>query len=273
VNKTAIEHRRPTALKEKGQYAMAFGIISVMLYAVGFPIFLLVFVGVLSFFVWKVFSAEGRAETRRIFEFYLTANEILRDDDRRWYGFEIQDAIDRGEAIVTLMAYAPPLVHYGLGALYQKLDDHEAAAKHLASVVESPTSEISVAHPNYELREYVRLLRKIERSPAESPQTAAAVRSLERARRNRAAAMLPESRQHLTETPQTLPAATEERPHSVVDMLKYREHDANTTLENTDRPQPASVVSSRKRKAAQNSKTANRQTISEVLHDIYDKNA
>ncbi len=107
MNKTALEKRKSGAIREKAQYATAFGIIGVMLWAAGFPIFLLFFVGVLTFFIWKVFSSEGRNETRRVFEFYLAANEILREDDRRWYGFEIQDAIARGETIVRSMTRDP----------------------------------------------------------------------------------------------------------------------------------------------------------------------
>ena len=84
MSETHLEKRSHGTLKEKGQYAVAFSVIGVMLYLAGFPVFLLFFVGVLSYFIWKVFTAEGRNETRRIFEFYLSANEILREDDRRW---------------------------------------------------------------------------------------------------------------------------------------------------------------------------------------------
>jgi hypothetical protein len=129
VKETAIEKRASSPLKERAQYALAFGVIALMLYVAGFPLFLLFFVGVLTFFIWKVFSSERRYDTRRIFEFYLSANEILRDDDRRWYGFEIQDAITRGESIVTSMKSVPPLVQFALGALYQKLGDHASATK------------------------------------------------------------------------------------------------------------------------------------------------
>src|SRR5687767_15333159 len=151
-----------------------------MLYVAGFPLFLLFFVGVLAFFIWKVFASDARGETRRIFEFYLLANEMLRDDDRRWYGFEIRETIERGERIVRSMPSAPPLFFFGLGALYQKLGDHTAPAKHLSRVVETETDEVSITDAGRELRDYVAMLRKIERTPAESPVTSAAVRSLER---------------------------------------------------------------------------------------------
>lgn len=121
MKETAIEKKLPAALREKGQYTLVFSVIGLMLYAAGFPIFLLFFLGGLTFFVWKVFSAEGRYETRRIFEFYLSANEILREDDRRWYGFEIKEAVTRGENIIRSMNAAPPLVHFALGRFIKSL--------------------------------------------------------------------------------------------------------------------------------------------------------
>lgn len=273
MNETGIEKKRSFPIREKAQYAMAFGVIALMLFAAGFPLFLLFFVGVLTFFVWKVFSAEGRSETRRVFEFYLTANEILRDDDRRWYGFEIQEAISRGEAVLTSMTFAPPLVHFGVGALYQKLDDHSSAAKHLAQAVDSPTDETSVVFPNRELREYVRMLRKIERAPAETPQTSAAIRSLERARKNRGATLLENSRKRLDSNPLPLPQA-EQRLESVVDIAQYRESDEKHAADSPQLQEVSrSFVTPKRKPRKALDQTGNRQTISEVLHDIYDKNA
>ena len=54
--------------------------------------------------------------------------------------------------------------------------------------------ESTYIYPSPELRNYVKILRKIEREPAEAPQTSAAIRALERARRNRGKALLEESR-------------------------------------------------------------------------------
>jgi hypothetical protein len=263
---------------------LAFGVIALMLYVVGFPVFLLFFVGVLTFFIWKVFSSEGRNETRRIFEFYLSANEILRDDDRRWYGFEIQETIARGEAIVRTMSAAPPLVHFGLGALYQKLDDHSAAVKNLSLVVhEAARDEAAIVFPTRELREYVRMLRKIERSPAEAPMTSSAVRSLERSRKNRGCELLELSRERLAKEVIPLPPS-EQKLESVVDMTSYRE------TEDTRPPVPASfqengdvseeiplkfAIPTKQEKSKDNGTPPakpERKTISEVLHDIYDQN-
>lgn len=259
---------------------MASGIVALMLYVIGFPLFLLIFFGVLGFFIWKIFSPESRTETRKIFEFYLSANEILRDDERRWYGFEIQEAVGRGENLLTSMTAAPPLVRFATGALYQKLGDHTSAAKHLADSVETAAAnEMSVVFPPKELREYVRLLRRIERAPAESPLTAAAIRSLERARKNRGEKMLEESRSLMHSLPdldETADVPTLESSDaknesaslkSVVDEHESQPHQtAAYTFADLPQPKPP-------QKQPKSPENGNRQTISEVLHDLYDKNA
>lgn len=281
MNKNALEKRTRGAIKEKAQYAGAFGIIAVMLWAAGFPVFLLFFVGVLSFFIWKIFSSEGRNETRRVFEFYLSANEILREDERRWYGFEIQEAIAKGESIVRSMSAAPPLVLFGLGALYQKIDDHGSAVKYLTQVVDADAvNETAIVYPSKELREYVRMLRKIERAPAEAPLTSSAIRSLERARKNRGNKLLDESRLELTKrvvpqdpSPSNIGSLIDENEEIIKD-----ENYASSprTFENVDsaQPQPASFTRTvkRNRNGNQADRNSQRKTISEVLHDIYDHN-
>jgi hypothetical protein len=282
VNEKAIEKRRAAPIKERGQYALGFSVIALMLYIAGFPVFLLFFIGVLAFFIWKVFSTESRSDARRIFEFYLAANEILREDDRRWFGFEIQETIAKGEGIAQAMTAVPPLVYFTLGALYQKLDDHASAVKHLSHVIEDPTSaETNIVFPPRELREYVRTLRKIERFPAEAPVTSAAVRALERARKNRGKVLLEQSRAKL----EAQRAATPSSARELASMLDEQEHPSQT--ESAEQASPSNVAdftpkaaflfSNRtkrkkaKEKAEENSRN-DRKTISEVLHDIYDKN-
>ncbi len=259
---------------------MAFGVIAIMLYVAGFPIFFLFFIGVLTFFIAKVFTAESRNEIRRIFEFYLSANEILRDDEKRWYGFEIQETIARGEHIVRSMSAAPPLVNFALGALYQKLDDHSSAVKYLAQVAdESAPNETAIVYPTRELREYVRMLRKIERSPAEAPLTSSAIRSLERARKNRGAKLLEHSRLKVSKQVVPLPQ-NEQTLESVVDMTDFRERPAFNGFPKNNRdtiqPVPVSFSHPVKQKSPKpprpDTVSADRKTISEVLHDIYDKN-
>ncbi len=286
MKETAIEKRSSTPLKEKGQYAIAFGAIAIMLYFVGFPVFILFFFGTLGFFIWKAFSSEAKTETRKIFEFYLAANEILRDDDRRWYGFEIQETIARGQDILKTMKAPPPLVHFGLGALYQKIGDQSSAEKHLAYVVEeNGADESAIVFPTRELREYVRVLRKIERAPGEAPLTSAAVRSLERARKNKGRDLLAASRTKIENTVddrQGQPAL----PASIVDNMDstptLNESETGRESHDTNRTQEfergityrfADFARSKKsRKAKPEEMNPERKTISEVLHDIYDKN-
>ena len=125
---------------------------------------------------------------------------MLRDDDRRWYGFEMQETISRGERILQTVNGAPPLVYFTLGALYNKIGDHKTAVKNLEYVLENQgADEAAYTQPSPELRNYVRILRKIEREPAEAPLTSAAVRALERSRKNRGRTLLEDSRQQIEE--------------------------------------------------------------------------
>jgi tetratricopeptide (TPR) repeat protein len=200
VSNDKLQKKVPDSLKEKSQYALAFGVIAMMLFAVGFPSFVIAFFGIFAFFLWKTFATASPNTIREVFEFYLSANEILRDDERRWFGFEVQEIIARGERILQTMNGAPPLVYFTLGALYNKMGDHKAAVNHLAYVVENENSdEATYNYPSPELRNYTKILRKIEREPAEAPQTSSAVRALERARRNRGKSLLEQSRQAVEE--------------------------------------------------------------------------
>ena len=287
MSKAALEKKHPAPLTGGGQYALAFGVIAVMLFAVGFPVFLLFFISVLTFFIWKVFSSESRNETRGIFEFYLAANEILRDDDRRWYGFEIQEAIGRGETIARSMSTVPPLVYFALGALYQKLGDHSSAVKNFEHLVDASASdETSVVFPTRDLRNYVGMLRKIERAPAEAPLTYAAIRSLERARKNRVKSLIEKSRASIPDVGVPLPPA-EMQLESIVDSIPtaetfedagadhYVKHNGWQEIKNESpkaRPTVRNVKDREKRSSDPDREHRDRKTISEVLHDIYDKN-
>ena len=243
-----LGHQRPLrwSRKEKWLYALAFGVIAVMLYVVGFPIFILLFVGVLAFFIWKAFTSVADNDTKAIFDFYLSANEILGDDARRWYGFEVTDTIAKGEAVVGRMTTVPPLVLFTLGSLYARAGDHASAVKYIEKVCgDDSVDEMSIADPTKELREYARILRKIERSPEEAPLTSSAVRSLERLRQTRGAEMLQELREgRLGE-----PSSPEIAPKTILSQLAEGE-DIGSKIETK----------------------GDRSTISEVLHDIYDTN-
>jgi hypothetical protein len=149
-----------------------------------------------------------------------------------------------------MMADPPPLVYFTLGALYHRAGDHEAAAEHLAYVLEEEGGdESSRTQPSSELRRYVDVLRRIEREPNEAPQTTAAMRGLERARRARAAAMLEESRARLASAQQAaIPAASHRPEEGGLHTLTGRRP--------AGPPTPTPVVP---------------QPIAEVLRDLYDE--
>ncbi len=310
MSEDKLQKRVPAPLKENLQHSLAFGVIAVMLYVVGFPVFAIIFLGVLSYFILKMFAPGSNNSTRRIFEFYLATNEIIRDDARRWYGFEIQEAIHRGEIISRSMPTAPPLVQFCLGALYRKIGDHSSAVKHLAFILEdTATEETSIVYPSPALRDYVKMLRKIERAPAESPLTSAAIRSLERIRKNKAAKLLEDSRAKLND-----PAVKQFQPLSA----NAQSTKANNGIDRSESMQTASLRSvverdetaeiipinsitapetrsirekaesgsqraedveresgqkTRLRENANSAPIPERKTISEVLRDIYDKNS
>lgn len=290
-----LQKRKSGALKENSQYALAFGLIGTMLFIAGFPMFIIFFFGIFAYFLWKTFSQPSRNGTREVFEFYLSANEVLRDDERRWFGFEVQEVIGRGERILQLMNGAPPLVYFTLGALYNKIGDHKSAVNHLAYVTENEKAdESSYLYPSPDLRNYARVLRKIEREPSEAPQTSSAVRALERARRNRGKIILENSRLQLKELESKKEQARLEEK-AQLDKLVLINADNNA-----DNAAPRSVVqdpeenvsqngrhqtertnvhpfdkrnsqNNRKTEESNNDPFINRKPISEVLYDIYDR--
>jgi len=280
-----LQKRVPNALKEKGQYALALVVIASMLVVTNIPVFVIFFFGIFAYFVIRMFSTGPRNETREIFEFYLSANEILRTDDRRWYGFEIQETIHRGEDIMRRMSAVPPLVRFSLGALYHKVGDHKAAVGHLAAVVENASSdELAYVYPTPELRNYVRILRKIEREPGDAPLTSAAVRSLERARKIRAKSLLEASRtafatgEPFVSNEQAALASGDEH-HQAEERQKAPSYEEvppqPATIEAAFAQSPSLDSNGKKRKPKKGSKEeeyANRQPITDVLHDIYDRN-
>lgn len=283
---TELQQHKPGAVKEKTQYVLTFGVIAAMLYVAQFPFLVIFFFGVFAYFLWKTFSRPTKQGIREIFEFYLSANEILRDDERRWFGFEVQEVINSGERIVTTMKGAPPLVYYALGALYHKSGNHRDAVEHLEFVVDNDRSDESTyVHPSGELRTYVRILRKIERDPVEAPQMSAAVRSLERARKNKVDSILDESRKMLAEiesanasreNPRLKEAGAEStEPTSsgtAFDKNGQRKDSIYSDTESSRRPGDPRRGRSMDGQSDPFDLHSNRKPISEVLHDIYDKN-
>lgn len=264
------------AVKETGQYALALIVIASMLIVTNVPVFVVFFFGIFAFFVLKLFAGGSRSDTREIFEFYLTANEILRDDDRRWYGFEIKDALDRGESLLQRMSAPPPLLRFAVGALYHKLGEHKSAIGHLSQVLEKPSAdELAYVFPTPELRNYVKVLRKIEREPGDAPMTSAAVRALERARKIRGKALLEGSRNAFANA---IPARPDRELSSDEEMAPEPQNAGDHNID----PAPASVESvfvqvvdrknRQSRKKDKREEYTDRQPITDLLHDIYDKN-
>ncbi|MEP6945785.1 MAG: hypothetical protein ABJA02_07705 [Acidobacteriota bacterium] len=266
---------------ENAQYGLGLGVVGVMLYIIGLPAFVIFFLGVFSFFLWKLFAAGAASDTRKIFEFYLIANEILREDDRRWYGFEVHDAIQRGERIIRAMPSAPPLLHFAVGALYQKIGDDASAEKHLAAVVvDGSISEAAIVFPSNELRDYVKVLRKIERDPAEAPQTSSAVRSLERFRKNKGQLLLEQVRTRLSEGAQNAHGELTENGDNMYVSFKEDSEPGQKPASIRQSQSEGTPASSGYRQTSgqaerqfgtgNESGFSGRKPISEVLQDIYD---
>lgn len=208
--------------QETAQRLIALVVVMAMLGVMGIPLTVIVFFTTVVYFVWRAVQRSEQQDVKNIFDFYISANEVLRDEEKRWYGFEISSVVSEGERVQALMPDPPPLVYFTLGALYQRVGDHESAAENLAYVLEDEGGdERARVKPSPELRRYVEVLRRIERDPAEAPQTMAAIRNLERARRARAVAMLNECRERLRtrshESVSALPSQTadERGPHTI----------------------------------------------------------
>ena len=222
--------------------AIAVIIVVAMLNAVGFPPVIMVLVTGAVLVVWLCARRAQNREVERIFEFYIAAEAILREEERRWYGFEIAEVIEHGESLLEIMPDPPPLNYYALGALYQRLGNHQAAVEYLSRLNEDEhCDETHRTTPSPQLRRYVSILRRIEYQPATAPQTLSAIRSLERARQRQAMKMLIESR--------SIVAAEKEETHApeVVEARDELSFNSSLPLGAISAPPP----------------------ISKVLHDVY----
>jgi len=178
--------------------AIAVIVIVAMLDAVGLSPVVMVLVTGMVFVVWMCARRAQAREVERLFDFYIAADAILREEERRWYGFEIGEVIEHGESMLEIIPDPPPLSYYTLGALHHRLGNHQATVEYLSRVVEDELcEETHRTHPSAQLRRYVMMLRRIEYHPSSAPQTLAAIRSLERARQRNAAKLLIESRELL----------------------------------------------------------------------------
>ncbi len=185
--------------RKLAQRAIAVIVIVALLDVVGIsPPIIIFFVGA-GFLIWRAAQHSESRETERIFDFFISADEILRAKERQWYGFEIAEVIGKGEDVFNSMPDPPALTWFALGALHHSVGDYRAFVDHLAPIVEDEScKEYQCSAPSPQLRRYVDMLRKIEREPAIAPQAIAAFRNLERARHKNAALLLAESRKQLT---------------------------------------------------------------------------
>src|ERR1043166_8156996 len=184
-------------------------VIVAILNAVGLsPVVMFFFTGAVLV-IWLVARRAQMREVERMFEFYIAADAILREEERRWYGFEIAEVIEQGESLLELMPDPPPLHYFALGALYQRLGNHEAAVRYLAKLYDDERyDEAHRVAPSPQLRRYVTMLRHLEQHPAAEPHMLTAIRNLERARQRSMTKMLLDSRSTIETTPAITAAET-----------------------------------------------------------------
>lgn len=247
--------------KETTQRLLAIIVIISMMTMMNIPAPVIIFFAIVVYFVWRAVQRSEQQEIGGIFDFYEKAHSILRDEEKRWYGFEIEEVIQSGERILDLMQDAPPLVYFTLGALASRSGDHERAINYLSSVVEDERGdELHCLAPSPLLKRYVNVLRKIEHEPAVAPHAMAAVRSLERARRSRAASLLAENRERLSVTAAlTSPQASPQVSPHIVHAASRESASASDELAH--------------KTAASSSPLTNvqRLPIAEVLRDVYEE--
>ena len=239
--------------REAVQRWLAIIVIIAMLVALRIHPSVIIFFSIVIYFVWRAVQRSEQQGTERIFEFYREANEVLRDEERRWYGFEIAEVIRHGEDVLLGMNDAPPLVRFTLGALYHRIGNYAAATEHLSYVLEDELGdERRRFDPSPELSRYVVALRRFEREPSEAPPTMAALRSLDRARRARAQALLDESREHLKVISQELAKPSRKAALAEATMQEGASHEQSIATPHRPMPQP-------------------RPPIAEVLRDLYEE--
>src|SRR6185369_84451 len=90
-------------------------IIVALLDAVGVPPVIMMMVTAAVMVVWLFARHAQSREVERLFDFYIAADSILREEDRRWYAFEIREVIADGERSLDSMTDPPPLHLFVLG--------------------------------------------------------------------------------------------------------------------------------------------------------------
>lgn len=224
------------ASKKFAQKAIAVVLVVILLYGAGVAPVLMLFVTGVVLIVFLVMRNSQHREVERIFDFYIAADAILRDEDRRWFGFEVGEVIETGESLLESIPDPPPLHLFALGALYHRVGNYDLSIEYLSRLTEDEHSdELHQTVPSPQLRRYVSVLRRIEVEPSLAPQTLGAVRSLERMRRKQSHSLLSQARTAMKEVPISVQAG----------------------------PKPAFLP------VANNDQNSTRQPINEVLQDIY----
>ena len=206
------------------------------------PVVMVFFTGAVMV-IWLVARRAQMREVERMFEFYIAADAILREEERRWYGFEIAEVIEHGESLLELMPDPPPLHFFALGALYQRLGNHDAAVQYLSRLDDDQQyDETHRIVPSPQLRRYVMMLRRLEQHPAAEPQTLSAIRNLERARQRSAGKMLLDSRSMVENTVKV--EATIERPAGEKKLVPEKEDlfSPSAPLSSISAPPPIATV-------------------------------
>jgi len=202
------------------QKVIAVVVIVTMLYGAGVAPIVMLFVTGVVIMVFLVTRRTQNREVERLFDFFVTAESILRDEERRWYGFEVGEVIEQGELVLEGLPDPPPIHLFTLGALHHSIGNFASAVEYLSHIVEDEhfnERNRDVASP--QLRRYVTLLRKIEMEPALAPETLGAVRSLERMRRRQAFTLLTESRKSLKlNAPTNQPPVPEPKPATTISV-------------------------------------------------------
>src|SRR5215203_7103004 len=136
--------------------AIAVVVILAMLAAVGISPVIMVFMIGVVFVLWFSMRRAQVREVEHLFDFYIAADAILREEERRWYGFEIAEVIEHGESLLEIMPDPPPLNYYVLGALYHRLGNHSATVEYLSRLIEDDLcEETHRTSPSPQLRRYV----------------------------------------------------------------------------------------------------------------------
>jgi hypothetical protein len=240
--------QRPLNLDKKKlvQGIVVLAIVAALLVLVGLKFIGLAAVIVISLIGTGVLVALGirrwqRRQTEVIFGFYVTANEILGEDDKpRRYHFEIAEAIKTGEKAVSSMPDPPPLSSFALGALYHAAGNQNGAVQHLALAAEEELlKESPHIPPSRQLRRYVRRLRQIERRPERWPGINVAVQNLERLHHERAALLLAQNQSQLK---RIVEAYEVEKPQQLPPAPSGARISANRSLRSVKSPPPISEV-------------------------------